>query len=207
MYRFILRYTFVYKNSNRYKKTGYLGYNFIMSLTLTFFLFVAILFLWVQISNNSSYLSAPFVGTEPKIVQRMLDIADLKKAEVLYDLGSGDGRIVVSAALRGAKAVGIELDPLKVLYSRLFIKIMKLTKTASIIRKNLFEADLKEANVVTLFLLHDTNQKLKSKLKKELKPGSRVVSYSFTLEGWKPEKTYLNADSIYGPIYLYKIGK
>ena len=137
----------------------------------------------------------------------MLNIADVKKGDVLYDLGSGDGRVVISAALRGAKAVGIELDPLKAFYSKLFIKIMKLGKTASIIRKNFFETNLKEADVVTLFLLHDTNQKLKNKLKKELKPGSRVVSYSFILEGWKPEKTYLNADSVYGPIYLYKIGK
>jgi len=178
-----------------------------MTCTLIIILLIAAFFLYVYISNNSSFFSAPFLGTEPKIVQRMLDIANLKKGQVLYDLGSGDGRIVVSAALRGAKAVGVELDPLNVLYSRFFIKIMKLDKKAIIIRKNFFETSLKEANVVTLFLLNDTNQKLKSKLKKELKPGSRVVSYSFILEGWKPVKTYLNTDSIFGPIYLYKIGK
>ncbi len=176
-----------------------------MTFTYILLLIVTVLFLWSYITNTSSFFSAPFVGTEPKVVQRMLNMAELQKGQVLYDLGSGDGRIVVSAALRGANAVGTEADPLKVLYSKLFIKVMKLDKNAKIIRKNFFEADLKTADVVTLFLLQDTNQKLKNKLAKELKPGSRVVSYSFTLEGWKPEKTYLNTDSTFGPIYLYKI--
>jgi predicted RNA methylase len=145
------------------------------------------------------------VGTEAKIVKRMLDMADLKKKDVVYDLGSGDGRVVVSAALRGNNAVGIELDPIKVLYSRLFIRLLKLQKKAKIVKGDIFVKDLSKADVVIMFLLHDTNQKLKSKLKKELKKGARIVSYSFVLEGWKPEKTYLNKDSVWGPIYLYKV--
>lgn len=172
---------------------------------LIFIIIGLFLLLWTYVSNFSSRFSAPYVGTEPDIVKRMLNIADLKKGETLYDLGSGDGRMVVAAALRGAKTVGIEIDPLKVIYSRFFIKALRLNKSAKIIRGNFFEKDLSEADVVTLFLLHDTNQKLKNKFKKELKKGSRVVSYSFILENWKPEKTYLNRDSIWGPIYFYKV--
>ena len=174
---------------------------FFIILLAVFFLF----FLWKLITHNSSYLSAPYVGTESKIVKRMLSIADLKEDDILYDLGSGDGRIIVSTALKGSKAVGVEIDPLKVLYSRIFIKLLRLDDRAKIIRGSFFETDLSKASVVTLFLLQETNQKLKSKLKKELKKGARVISYSFTIDGWRPQKTYLNSDSIWGPIYLYKI--
>lgn len=176
-----------------------------MNFVFIFILLVFLLFAWRYISNFSSRFSAPFVGTEPKIVERMLDIADLKKGENLYDLGSGDGRLVVSAALRGAKSFGIELDPIKAVYSKFFIKVLRLEDMAKIIRGNVFEQDLSKADVVTLFLLQDTNQKIKEKLKKELKKGARVVSYCFTMEGWKPEKIYQNNDSVWGPIYLYKI--
>jgi Na+-transporting methylmalonyl-CoA/oxaloacetate decarboxylase gamma subunit len=172
---------------------------------ILFSVIVILIFFWQYISNFSSRFSAPFVGTEPKIVKRMLDIAELKKGDVLYDLGSGDGRIVLTAALRDIKAVGVELDPFKVLYSRLFIKVLRLNRFARVIRGNFFEKDISEATVVTLFLLHDTNQKLADKFKKELKKGARIVSYSFAFEGWKPEKTYLNNDSVWGPIYLYKV--
>lgn len=167
--------------------------------------FLLLIALCRYLSNFSANVSAPFVGTEPKIVKRMLDMAELKKSDVLYDLGSGDGRIVVSAALRGIKAVGIEIDPVKVWYSRFFIKLLKLEKHAKVERGNFFEKDLSKANIVTLFLLHDTDKKLKDKLIKELKKGSRIVSYSFIFEGWKPEKTYNSFDSIWGPIYLYKM--
>lgn len=176
--------------------------------SIFFIIILALLFLyilWRNIFNNSAHTSAPFVGTEPKIVKRMLDIAEIKINDTLYDLGSGDGRIVISSALRGTKSVGIELDPLKVIYSNFFIKILKLSKKAKIVRGNIFSQDISKATVVTLFLLHITNQNLKEKLNKELKKGARIVSYSFELEGWKPEKIYHNHDSAWGPIYLYKV--
>lgn len=175
---------------------------------LFFILVLAAIFLfllWKFISEYSSSLSAPFVGTESKIVKRILSIADLKKDDILYDLGSGDGRIVISAALMGSKAVGIEIDPVKAIYSRIFIKLLKLDKQIKIKRGNFFETDLSQASVVTMFLLHETNQKLKSKLQNELKKGTRIISYSFIIEGWKPQKTYINNDSVWGPIYLYKV--
>ena len=176
----------------------------------TFFVIVLcvilLIYLWRNIFNFSAHVSAPFVGTEPKIVKRMLDIADLKKNDVLYDLGSGDGRLVISAALKGAKSVGIEIDPLKVIYSKIFIRALKLKGKAKILRGNFFSKDLSSASVITLFLLHDTNQELKEKFEKELKKGTRIVSYSFKLEGWKPIKTYHNHDSVWGPIYLYEVG-
>jgi cyclopropane fatty-acyl-phospholipid synthase-like methyltransferase len=164
-----------------------------------------IIFLWRNYFNYSANVSAPFVGTEPKIVKRMLDIAKLNKNDLLYDLGSGDGRIVISSALKGVNSVGIELDPLKVVYSRIFIRLLRLSKKAKIIRGNFFQKDFSSASVVTIFLLHDTNQDLKEKFQNELKSGTRIVSYSFVLEGWKPEKIYHNKDSNWGPIYLYKV--
>ncbi len=175
------------------------------SFFIIFLGILSLIALWRYITNFSANVSAPFIPTEPKIIKRMLDIAHLKKNDILYDLGSGDGRIIIMAALRGIKAVGIEIDPIKVWYSRLFIKIMKLEKKAKIERNNFFNVNLSRASVITIFLHHEINQLLKEKFHKELKRGTRIISYPLTLEGWKPERIYINADSSWSPIYLYKI--
>ena len=159
---------------------------------------------WIPYVTKTEKFGAPFVTAEPKMVERMMNLAQVKKGDVFYDLGSGDGRLVISAALRGAKSYGVEIDLLRVLYSRFWIWLLRLSKNAKIIRKNFFDVNLSKADVVSLFLLQKTNQKLKNKLKKELKPGARIVSYGFTFEGWQPKKVDTRPN-IYGPIYLYKI--
>ena len=164
---------------------------------------VLLYFLWPFYSRLTTQKGAPFVPTEPKTVEKMLRLAQVKKGDVLYDLGSGDGRIVTAAALMGANAYGVEIDPLKTFYSHFMLLLFGLNKYAKIIRGDFYKVDLSKANVVTLFLLPETNQKLKDKLQKELRTGSRIVSYAFKFDGWKPSKKLFNQDSAFGPIYLY----
>ena len=139
------------------------------------------------------------------MVERVMKLAGLKKGQVFYDLGSGDGRLVIAAALRGAKAYGVEIDCLRVWYSRFFIWLWRLSGNAKIMDKNFFEVDLSKADVVSVFLLQETNQKMKDKLKKELKKGAKVISCTFTFDGWKPVETDLNEKSIWSPVCVHEI--
>lgn len=143
---------------------------------------------WVPYAMKTYKDGAPFVAMEPEVVERVMKIAGIKKGEVFYDLGSGDGRLVIAAALHGAKAFGIEIDFLRVWYSRVWIWLLRLSKNARIFKKNIFEVDLSNADIVCLYLLPETNEKIQNKLEKELKKGTRVVSVAFTFPGWKPEK-------------------
>ena len=141
-----------------------------------------------------------WVPSPQGIVDRMLKLADVKKGDVVYDLGSGDGRIVISVAKRGAKAVGVELDPLRVLISRIKIKLSGLENKAKILYGNFYKTDVKNVNVITAFLLPKTMEKIENKLRKELRKGSRVVSYRFVFKNWKPLK--IDKEN---KIYLYKV--
>ncbi len=141
---------------------------------------------------------------EPGVVERVMRIARVGKGDVFYDLGSGDGRLVIAAALKGAKAYGVETDNLRVLYSRLWIKILRLEKKAKIIHDNIFKTKISNATVVCIYLLPETNKKLKKVLKKKLKKGTKVVSVGFRIAGWKP-KLIDPRGTIYGPIRLYVI--
>lgn len=126
---------------------------------------------------------APWVPAPKEKIIKMLKMTKIKKGEVIYDLGSGDGRILILAAQHyGAKGVGIEIDPLRVLHSRILIKMKGLSPQIKIIRQNLLEADVSSADVVTLFLLPKILGRLKTKLLKELKPGTRIACYRYPLE-------------------------
>ena len=129
-----------------------------------------------------------YVPTPQKVVDKMLEIAEVKKGDVVYDLGCGDGRIVVTAAKKyGVKAVGIDIDPERVQEAKENVKKNGVEKLATIREGDIFKEDLKEASVVTLYLLPRLNVKLKPQLKK-LKPGSRIVSHNFDMKGAKPKK-------------------
>lgn len=149
--------------------------------------------------------NAPYVPTERKIVERIIKLAKIKKGDLFYDLGSGDGRIVTAAALNGATAYGIESDYLKVLYSRLFLKFLRLNKKAKILHQNIFDVNLSKADIVCVFLLPEANEKLKPKFKKELRKGTKVITYGFRMKGWIPERKEDYPSAIFGPIYLYII--
>lgn len=147
----------------------------------------------------SEVVGSGWQPTSMKIVRTMLEMAEVGPADVVYDLGSGDGRIVVEAARRRqARAVGIEADPLRVLWSRLVIALLDLRNRVRIVWGNFFHQSISEATVVTLFLTQRTNQRLKIKLQQELKPGTRVVSHVWTFDGWLPSKVDTEAQ-----VYMY----
>jgi len=129
-----------------------------------------------------------YVPTPHEVVKKMLDMAKVKKGEVVYDLGCGDGRIVVAAAKRGAKATGWDIDPERIKEANANVKENKVEVNAKIIHGDIFTLDLSGANVITLYLLPSLNVKLIPQLEK-LKPGSRIVSHDFDMEGVKPAKT------------------
>lgn len=131
----------------------------------------------------------PFVPSPQIVVDKMIDLAGVKKGDVVYDLGSGDGRIVIAAAKNGARAVGFEIDPELVGESRANIKKAGVQDAAEIRNQDILTVDLSPASVVTMYLLPDVNLKLKPRLLSQLKPGSRVVSHSFDMGDWKPDKT------------------
>ena len=149
-------------------------------------------------------LDIHWVPTPPAVVDAMLKLADVKPNDVVYDLGCGDGVIVATAAQKyGARAVGIDMDPQRVKEATQRAQKMGVSDKVTIKQGDLFEADIKEATVVTLYLLQSLNMKLMPKLKKELKPGTRIVSQSFSMgEEWPPEKT-IDVDG--RPVYLWTI--
>ncbi len=140
-----------------------------------------------------------YVPTPQEVVDRMLEVAKVKKGDVLYDLGSGDGRIPVTAAKKfGVRAVGIDIDPDRIREARENAKKNGVEKLVTFRNEDLFRANFREATVVTLYLLPDLNVKLRPKLWRELKPGTRIVSHQFDMGDWKPEQTIdLNGRTIY----------
>ena len=148
-------------------------------------------------------IGAGFEPTSSKVVKSMLTMARVDEDDIVYDLGSGDGRIVIEAArIHHARSVGIEADPIRYWYSKVRVRILGLQNRVSLIWKNFFQVDLSRATVVTLFLSAKANQKLKQKFITELKPGTRVVTYYWRIKGWKSE-----AEDHEKHIYLYVIGK
>lgn len=133
---------------------------------------------------------APFVPTPEVVVQKMLKLAEVKPGDTVYDLGCGDGRIIIMAAQKfGASAVGVELDNDLYKQTSERIKELKLEDKVKVIHGDLLQADLKPATVVTLYLLTSANEKVKPNLEKQLKKGARVVSHDFEVPGWKADKT------------------
>jgi len=129
-----------------------------------------------------------FVPTPQDIVEKMLELAEVKQGDVVYDLGCGDGRIVVTAAKKyGCKAVGFDVDPQRIKESMENVEKNKVGNLVKIVQDDIFTQDLSEANVVTLFLLPSLNVRLIPQLEK-LRPGSRIVSYRFDMDGIKPDK-------------------
>ena len=149
-------------------------------------------------------LDVPFVPTPTETVNAMLKLADVKAGDVVYDLGSGDGRIVIAAARRGARSVGVDIDPQRIDEARRNAKNAGLEYRARFVNGDLFNADIGEATVVTLYLLPRVNERLKPKLLAELQPGTRIVSHGFDMGDWKPERTVAVGSTT---IYLWVVPK
>ncbi len=132
----------------------------------------------------------PYVSTPQPVVDKMLEVAAVTKDDVVYDLGSGDGRIVITAAKKyGVRGVGVDIDPERVKEAHMNAVQAGVADRVKFLEQDLFRTDLKEASVVTLYLLPDVNLRLRPKLWRELKPGTRVVSHAFDMGDWKPEQT------------------
>jgi cyclopropane fatty-acyl-phospholipid synthase-like methyltransferase len=148
-----------------------------------------------------------FVPTPQEVVEGMLKLAEVGPNDIVYDLGSGDGRIPITAVQKfGAKkAVGIDIDPQRIKEANENLQKAGVGDKVTFLNQDLFETDISEATVVTLYLLPTLNVKLMPKLKKELKPGTRIVSHSFDMQGqWEPEKT-LEVDN--KMVYFWTIPK
>jgi SAM-dependent methyltransferase len=148
-----------------------------------------------QTSQPQHKLDVPYVPTTEEAVKAMLKLADVKKSDVVYDLGCGDGRIVIAAAKEyGAHSVGIDINPERIQEAEENAKKAGVEKLVRFEENDLFDADIHEATVVTLFLLNSVNLRLRPKLLKDLKPGTRIVSNTFDMGDWKPDKEFNLAD-------------
>lgn len=131
-----------------------------------------------------------YVPTPPEVVDAMLKMAQVRKGDVLYDLGSGDGRIPIAAARTyGVRAVGIDIDPQRIAEAKANAKVAQVEDKVTFRQEDLFKTDFSEASVVTLYLLDTLNEKLRPRLLAELKPGTRIVSHAFRMGDWEPEKS------------------
>jgi SAM-dependent methyltransferase len=140
-----------------------------------------------------------FEPTPRSVVEAMLKMAGVTRDDIVYDLGCGDGRFVIMAAEKsGARAVGVDIDPVRVRECNRNARRKGVTDRVKFIQADLFQTDIHEASVVTLYLLQSLNLRLRPKLLSELKPGSRIVSYTFDMGDWKPDKR----DSVSG-VYFY----
>lgn len=154
---------------------------------------------------------APYVSSPLPVVRRMLVLSELKPGELVYDLGSGDGRIVIMAAQEfGARAVGVELREDLVKQAIDKVSELSLNGTVKIVQSDMFKVDLSQADVVTLYLTTSANEKVKSKLESELRQGARVVCHDYEVLGWKPQKVdkFCENPRLGYPshtIYVYKI--
>ena len=132
----------------------------------------------------------PYVPTHQDIVDEMLAMARVGPNDVLYDLGSGDGRIVIAAAKQfGTRGVGYDIDPDRVREANVNARRAGVTDKVKFVQGDIFDADIKDATVVTLYLLPDVNLRLRPKLLSDLKPGTRVVSHNYDMGDWVPERT------------------
>ncbi|HUQ92465.1 MAG TPA: methyltransferase domain-containing protein [Bryobacteraceae bacterium] len=162
----------------------------------------------VSAQNAKPEKLAPYYPTPEVVVEKMLNLGGLKRGEKMFDLGSGDGRIVIMASQKfGANATGVEMDNDLWKQSTEKIRGAGLEKTARIIHGDIFLQDYSSADLITVYLLPTSNDKVRPILEKQLKKGTRIVSHDFEFAGWKPEKTETIDDDGEGrshTLYLYR---
>jgi ribosomal protein L11 methylase PrmA len=149
----------------------------------------------------------PYVQTPHKVVDAMLRLAEVTKDDVVYDMGSGDGRIVIAAAREfGARGVGVEIDPRLVAESSRWASRNGVADRVRFVQQDLFQTDLTPATVVTLYITRELNLRLRPKLLRELRPGARVVSHRFDMGDWVPSRhVRIEGDGNHYDVYLWVI--
>ncbi len=167
--------------------------------------------LWGVCAAAAAQPRAPAVRFEPtpvSVVQAMTDLAAVKAGDVVYDLGCGDGRIVIAAAELGARGVCVDIDPLRIAEAQENARKAGVAERIEFRNQDLFDTDLREASVVMLFLSPDFNMALRPRLQRELKPGSRVVSHWHRMGDWKPQKTvHVRHERREHEVFLWVIGQ
>jgi cyclopropane fatty-acyl-phospholipid synthase-like methyltransferase len=151
------------------------------------------------LAQDEVQIYSPYVATPTPIVDAMLQLAQVKKSDVIYDLGCGDGRIVIEAAQKfGAHGVGVDNNPLRIQDAQKKAKRAGVSNLVEFRLGDLYNTDVKNATIVALYLLPDVNIRLRPKLRAELKPGARIVSHTFAMGNWKPKKKeVIDGEKIY----------
>jgi SAM-dependent methyltransferase len=172
---------------------------------LSVFAFVVLSGLSVFAQESEIKKDVPYVPTRQNVVEAMLNLAKVTKDDVVYDLGCGDGRIVItSAKLYGTNGVGVDIDPERIKEANENAKTENVTEKVTFIEGDLFKQDFSKATVVTLYLLPEVNERLRPILLKQLKPGTRIVSHAFRMGNWKPEQTITIDNTM---LYLWTVPK
>jgi SAM-dependent methyltransferase len=143
------------------------------------------------LAQKAPALDVPYVPTPQAVVDRMIQLGNVDAKDVVYDLGCGDGRLVITAAQKGARGMGVDLNPERIAEANANAKKAGVTNRVQFKVANLFETDVSPASVVTLYLLPDINLKLRPQLWSQLKVGTRVVSHAFDRGDWAPEQTVI----------------
>jgi SAM-dependent methyltransferase len=151
----------------------------------------ALALLWLTLPGcaTAPTLDAPWIPSAPAVIAAMMTVAEVGPGDIVYDLGCGEGEIVIAAARRGARGVGIDIDPERITNARANAARAGVTERVTFIEQDLFKTDVSPATVVTLYLGPEVNRRLRPKLLRELRPGARIVSHDFSLGDWPPERT------------------
>ena len=160
-----------------------------------------------SLQTSGAQSLAPYVPTPQDVVERMLSLAAVTSQDVVYDLGCGDGRLVVTAAAKyGARGVGIDIDPERIAESEANAKKAGVEKLVTFRVQDALQVDVSPATVVTLYLLSSSNLKLRPQLTRQLRPGARIVSHAFGMGDWKPETvdTFRDANGSTRTLYLWR---
>lgn len=165
-------------------------------------------FVWQYWKYRSSDQGAPYVAMDQDLIEIILKTAQVNAADIVYDLGSGDGRIPITAALfHNCKAVGIEIDKIRYYYSLYKKTLLRLGDKVTFLNQNIFDVNFTPATIVIMYLLQETNEALNAKLIRELKPGTIVISGAFNFPDWTATFVDYEHKTPFGPIYYYEIGK
>ena len=178
------------------------------ALTTALLLLVAVAGAQVPTTEKKA-LDVPYVPTHESLVDEMLRMAKVGKNDILFDLGSGDGRIVITAARRfGTRGIGYDLDPDRVTEARENAKRAGVSDRVRFEEQDIFTANISSATVVTMYLLPDVNLKLRPKLLSELKPGTRIVSHNYDLGDWEPvQRKDMDVNGVSHTLYLWVVPK
>jgi cyclopropane fatty-acyl-phospholipid synthase-like methyltransferase len=176
----------------------------IHSIWLTLVLLSSLAIPSLRTDQGEVEIHAPYVTTPLPVVDAMLKLAGTRKSDVVYDLGCGDGRIVIAAAKQyGARGVGVDVNPERIQEARVNAKREGVESLVRFTAQDVFDLDFREATVVAMYLLPNMHRKLSPKLQKNLRPGARIVTHTFDLGDWKPHQTRnINGEQI----FLWRVG-